>query len=56
MGEVNPKELTTFADVTEDVNEIALKTPEYMEAAKKTATQAEMPDPNPELGEAWFKI
>lgn len=60
-GEVNPKELTTFADVTEDVNEIALKTPEYMEAAKKVATQAEMPDPNPELAKLgskpeWMKV
>ena len=60
-GEVNPKELTTFADVTDEVNEIALKTPEYMEAAKKAATQAEMPDPNPELAKLgskseWMKI
>lgn len=61
MGDVNRKELTTFADVTEDVNEIALKTPEYMEAAKKAATQAEMPDPNPELAKLgskseWMKV
>lgn len=60
-GEVNPKELTTFADVTDDVNEIALKTPEYMEAAKKAAAQAEMPDPNPELAKLgskseWMKV
>lgn len=60
-GEVNPKELTTFADVTDGVNEVALKTPEYMEAAKKAATQAEMPDPNPELAKLgskseWMKV
>jgi hypothetical protein len=61
MGDVNPKELTTFADVTDEVNEIALKTPEYMEAANKAATQAEMPDPNPELAKLgskseWMKV
>lgn len=60
-GDVNPKELTTFADVTDDVTEIALKTPEYMEAAKKAAAQAEMPDPNPELAKLgskseWMKV
>lgn len=60
-GDVNPKELTTFTDVTDKVNEVALKTPEYMEAAKKAATQAEMPDPNPELAKLgskkdWLKI
>lgn len=60
-GEVNPKELTTFADVTDEVDEIALKTTEYMEAAKKAATQAEMPDPNPELAKLgskseWMKV
>lgn len=60
-GDVNPKELTTLADVTEDVNEIAVKTPEYMEAAQKIATQAEMPDPNPELAKLgskseWMKV
>lgn len=60
-GDVNPKELTTFADVTEDVHEIAMKTPEYMEAAKKAAEQAEMPDPNPELAKLgskseWMKV
>ena len=60
-GEVNPKELTTFADVTDEVNEIALKTPEYMQAALKVATQAEMPDPNPELAKLgskseWMKV
>lgn len=60
-GDVNPKELTTFADVTDEVNEIALKTPEYMEAAKKAAAQAEMPDPNPELAKLgskseWMKV
>lgn len=60
-GDVNPKELTTFADVTDEVNEVALKTPEYMEAAKKAATLAEMPDPNPELAKLgskseWMKI
>lgn len=61
MGDVNPKELTTFADVTDEVDEIALKTPEYMEAAKKVAAQAEMPDPNPELAKLgskseWMKV
>lgn len=60
-GDVNPKELTTFADVTDEVNEVALKTPEYMEAAKKAATLAEMPDPNPELAKLgskaeWIKV
>ena len=60
-GDVNPKELTTFADVTNEVNEIAIKTPEYMEAAKKAVTQAEMPDPNPELAKLgskseWMKV
>ena len=60
-GEVNPKELTTFADVTNEVNEIAIKTPEYMEAAKKSAAQVEMPDPNPELAKLgskseWMKV
>ena len=60
-GDVNSKELTTFADVTDEVNEIALKTPEYMEAAKKAAAQAEMPDPNPELAKLgskseWMKV
>ena len=60
-GDVNPKEFTTFADVTDEVNEIAAKTPEYMEAAKKVAAQAEMPDPNPELAKLgskseWMKV
>ena len=60
-GDVSPKELTMFADVTDEVNEIALKTPEYMEAAKKAAAQAEMPDPNPELAKLgskseWMKV
>ncbi len=60
-GDVDPKELTTFADVTDDVNEIAVKTPEYMDAAKKAAAQAEMPDPNPELAKLgskseWMKV
>lgn len=61
MGDVDPKELTTFADVTNEVNEIAIKTPEYMEAVKNAAMQAEMPDPNPELAKLgskaeWLKI
>lgn len=59
--EVNPKELTTFSEVTEQVSEIATKTREYMQAALKAATQAEMPDPNPELAKLgskseWVKI
>ena len=61
QGKVNPKELTTFTDVTEKVNEIAVKTPQNMQAALKTAEQAEMPDPNPELAKLgskseWLKI
>ena len=61
VGEVSPRELTTFADVTAEENEITLKTPEYMEAAKKAAAQAEMPDPNPELAKLgskseWMKV
>jgi hypothetical protein len=61
MGDVNPKELTKFADVTDEVNEIAVKTPEYMEAAKKAAVLTEMPDPNPELAKLgskseWMKV
>ena len=61
QGEVNPKELTTFTDVTEKVNEIAVKTPQNMQAALKTAEQTEMPDPNPELAKLgskseWLKI
>lgn len=61
MGDVDPKELTTFADVTNEVNEIAIKTPEYMEAVKNAAMQAEMPDPNPELAKLgskseWMKV
>ncbi len=61
QGKVNPKELTTFTDVTEKVNEIAVKTPQNMQAALKTAEQTEMPDPNPELAKLgskseWLKI
>ena len=61
QGKVNPKELTTFTDVTEKVNEIAVKTPQNMQAALKTAEQAEMPDPNPELAKLgskseWMKV
>lgn len=60
-GEVNPKELTTFEDVTEQVDEIAITTPEYMQAAKQIVGQSEMPDPNPELAKLgskseWLKI
>ena len=60
-GEVNPRELTMFANVTAEVNEVAIKTPEYMAAAKKAAAQAEMPDPNPELAKLgskseWMKV
>ena len=61
QGEVNPKELTTFTDVTGEVNEIAIETPEYMQSALKAATQAEMPDPNPEFAKHgsksdWMKV
>ena len=47
--------------MTDEVDEIGLKTPEYMEDAKKAATQAEMPDPNPELAKLgskseWMKV
>ena len=60
-GVVDPKELTTFTDVTNEVNELALKTPEYMQAALRAATQADMPDPNPELARLgskseWMKV
>jgi len=61
QGEVNPNELTKFTDVTSEVNEIAAKTPEYMQAALESATQAGVPDPNPELAKLgskseWLKI
>lgn len=60
-GELNPKELTIFNNVTEQVNEITLKTPEYMQGALKAATSEAMPDPNPELAKLgsksdWLKI
>lgn len=60
-GEVSPKELTVYADVTNEVNEIASRTPEYMQAALNAATQSEMPDPNPELAKLgsksdWMKV
>lgn len=60
-GEVDAEGLTTFVDVTSEVDEIALKTPQYMQAALKTATQLEMPDPNPELARLgskadWLKV
>ena len=48
-GDVNPKELTTFTDVTDQVNELRDKTKDYMEAALRVALQSTMPDPNPEL-------
>lgn len=60
-GEVNPKELTVYADVTNEVNEIASRTPEYMQAALNAATLPEMPDPNPEFAtlgskSEWMKV
>lgn len=60
-GEVDPKELTAFSDVTEQVNEIAAKTPEYMQAAKQVVGLSTMPDPNPQLARLgskseWLKV
>ena len=60
-GEVDPKELTAFTDVTEAVDDIAVATLEYMRAALKTARLHEMPDPGPELAKlgsksAWMQI
>lgn len=48
-GEINPRELTTFEDVTGKVNEIAIKTPGYMQAAAQVVRAEAMPDPNPDL-------
>ncbi len=48
-GEVNPRELTAFEDVTDRVNEIAAKTPGYMQAAAQVVQSTTMPDPNPSL-------
>jgi len=48
-GEINPHELTAFDDVTDKVNEIATKTPGYMQAAVQVVNAATMPDPNPNL-------
>lgn len=61
QGEVDPKGLTVIAEVTDEVNEIALRTPEYMQAALGAATQATMPDPNPALAKfgskpEWMKV
>lgn len=60
-GEVSPKELTVYADVTNEINEIASRTPEYMQAALDAANQSEMPDPNPEFAKLgskseWMKV
>ena len=61
QGEVNPRDLTTFTDVTDDLLEISVKTPQYMRSAAETAQQTSMPDPNPELTKLgskseWMKI
>ena len=48
-GEVNPRELTAFEDVTGKVNEIAAKTPGYMQVAAQVVQSTTMPDPNPNL-------
>ena len=55
QGEVNCQQLTTFEDVTEQVNEIALKTPDYMIAAAKVVGAKVMPDPSPELAKLGSK-
>ena len=60
-GEIDPKELAVFADVTEQVSEIARSTPEYMQAALAIATQPTMPDPDPRLARLgskpeWMKV
>jgi hypothetical protein len=54
-GEIDPKELVAFKNVTAEVNEIALKTPGYMQAALETARANEMPDPSPELAKLGSK-
>jgi hypothetical protein len=54
-GDVNPKELTTFTDVTDQVNELRDKTKDYMVAALRVALQSTMPDPNPELAKLGSK-
>ena len=61
QGAVNPSELTTFADVTSDVNEIAISTPSYMKEALRVARQPAMPDPSPDLAKLgskpeWLKV
>lgn len=61
QGEVNPRDLTTFTDVTDDLLEISVKTPQYMRSAAETAQQTSMPDPNPELAKLgskseWLKV
>lgn len=48
QGEVDARELVTFSEVTEEVNERALTTPELMQAALSAAREPQMPDPNPE--------
>lgn len=61
QGDVNPRELTTFTDVTDDLVEISSKTPEYMTQAAQVAQQSTMPDPDPKLAKLgskseWLKI
>lgn len=61
QGEIDPRQLTKVSDVTERVDEIALKTPDYMQAALKVAAQTDMPDPDPALAKLgskanWTKI
>lgn len=46
-GAVDPRQLTTFSDVTEQVGEVAPKTLQLMRQALRTAQASEMPDPDP---------
>lgn len=60
-GEIDPQELAVFADVTNEVSDIARSTPGYMQAALSGATQLTMPDPNPNLARfgskpEWMKV
>ncbi len=60
-GDVDPEELAVFADVTDEVNEIARRTPAYMQEALQIANQSTMPDPNPSLARfgskpEWMKV
>lgn len=61
QGKIDVSKLTLFEDVTDRVNEIATKTPDYMQAASAAAKASTMPDPNPELAKLgskqdWLKI